>query len=485
MVRRMLGIGLVLGLVLVPVVSCSSSGKGKGAPGEKALAEGSFGTMAPVCGRARSKNKAGDTVGVTDSSITITTISDAGSSIQPGLNQEFWDVATVFSKWCNSLGGIHGRKIIVNQGDAQITEYPKAIAAACQSSFALVGGGGAFDDIGQQARIDCNLPAFPAFQASSVMRDSDLTFPPAPTPVDQRTVGLLKLLAREFPGSTARPGVVYGNFGTVKMIKAQLERALAKTGLWTIPDGGSSVFVYQGTYNVLGDNNWNAIAKDIAQNQVTSLLVAGQPKDFASLVNAIDATGYKSLKWVFSEPNGYDQVFIQAAEQALADVPVYVPLYVAPFEVAGQANDAGKAVQQYLDLFEEFLPNGKSRAMLGLNAFAAWLLFAQAADGCGADLSRDCIVAQVGKITKFDAGGLMGTRNPSEPGQASQCFTAMHAVPTNKAPSGFEVWDKVKVTSNVFNCSPDNVVDLDLDPGFWKKYGHGPKRADPSASLDG
>ena len=50
------------------------------------------------------------------------------------------------------------------------------------------------------------------------------------------------------------------------------------------------------------------------------------------------------------------------------------------------------AVKQYEDLFDQYLPNStRKQASLGLNSFSAWLLFAQAAKSCGADLTRKCV----------------------------------------------------------------------------------------------
>ncbi len=123
--------------------------------------------MKDVCHKATGTNVANSDRGVTANSVRVTTISDAGSSFQQGLNQELWDVAHVFAAWCNDNGGINGRKIVVTEGDAQLSLYKQTIDAACASQFALVGGGGAFDDQGQVDRVKCLLPAFDAFAASS------------------------------------------------------------------------------------------------------------------------------------------------------------------------------------------------------------------------------------------------------------------------------------------------------------------------------
>ena len=54
----------------------------------------------PTCVR-RARRRARPTIGVTPTQIHVATFSDAGFVGRPGLNQEFFDTADVFSKWCN------------------------------------------------------------------------------------------------------------------------------------------------------------------------------------------------------------------------------------------------------------------------------------------------------------------------------------------------------------------------------------------------
>ena len=62
----------------------------------------------------------------------------------------------------------------------------------------------------------------------------------------------------------------------------------------------------------------------------------------------------------------------------------------------------GTATEQYLDAFDEYLPDGKNRTYLGLQAFSAWLLFAKAAKECGDDLTRKCVYDNAKKVTDVD-----------------------------------------------------------------------------------
>ena len=63
----------------------------------------------------------------------------------PGLEQEFFDAADAFAKWCNSNGGINGYQIVVDKLDAKLFNGGAEVIQACQRDFMLVGGGNALD----------------------------------------------------------------------------------------------------------------------------------------------------------------------------------------------------------------------------------------------------------------------------------------------------------------------------------------------------
>ncbi|MEY3360585.1 MAG: hypothetical protein RL531_304, partial [Actinomycetota bacterium] len=107
--------------------------------GGNAAASGSFGSLGEVCGPGDAKGATAQ--GVTDTEIRVGTVADPGFAGRPGLNQELFDAATVFTEWCNAAGGIEGRKIKVDLLDAKLVEYRQRILEACEQDFSLVGGG--------------------------------------------------------------------------------------------------------------------------------------------------------------------------------------------------------------------------------------------------------------------------------------------------------------------------------------------------------
>ena len=122
-------------------------------------AAGDFGTLKHICGPGNAKGATAR--GVTDSTITVGTMADAGSTITPGLEIEFFQVGDAFVKWCNAAGGINGRKIKLNKHDAKLFEAGTRTVEACRTDFMLVGNGSAFDQSTVKPRLACKSRADP------------------------------------------------------------------------------------------------------------------------------------------------------------------------------------------------------------------------------------------------------------------------------------------------------------------------------------
>src|SRR5947209_6990436 len=109
---------LALVIVVLVAAACSRSGNRQSSPTSAGAAvSGDFGSLKAVCGPGAAKGTTDQ--GVTDTSITVGTMADPGSSVQPGLDQELFDSADAFTGWCNAAGGILGRKLVLHKWDAK------------------------------------------------------------------------------------------------------------------------------------------------------------------------------------------------------------------------------------------------------------------------------------------------------------------------------------------------------------------------------
>lgn len=424
------------------------------APDKSATAAGTFGDLKEVCGPGDASGATA--LGVTDNAIQVGTIADPGFVGRPGLNQEIFDAAEVFTSWCNDAGGINGRKIVDVERDAKLTEYKQRVTESCQEDFMLVGSGGVFDETGQEERLRCMLPEIPGFQVSPEARASDLSVSPIPAAIDELQVGLFRYLEDEFPGSTDRVGFLTGNIGSLVFVDAQAQDAAKELG-WTS--------VYQAQYNSTGEASWTPFAEALSSDKVEGVVYTGEPENLAKLLQAMADIGYEP-KWVLAGTNVIDEGFIKVGGAAVKDVYAVASI-VPPFLAADNP-----ATQQYLDLFTEYLPDGKDQALLGYQAFSGWLLFATAVKQCGSDVTRSCVYDAANDITEWTGGGLNAATNPAKD-QGADCMMVVEATP-----KGFVIPDDFKPTDGLFSCSKDNIIKLTGD------YGSGTTLESVGKSID-
>jgi ABC-type branched-subunit amino acid transport system substrate-binding protein len=223
--------------------------------------------------------------------------------------------------------------------------------------------------------------------------------------------------------------------------------------------------VYEAQYNATGEASWTPFAQAMQGDGVKGLVYTGEPENFAKLLQAFADIGYE-LDWAVIGGNGLDQAFIDVGGDAVRNVFILASV-VPPFMA-----DQNPATQQYLDLFEQYRPDGKAEALLGYNSFSAWLLFATAAKACGSELTRRCVYDEATAITEWTGGGLHASTDPSSH-QGPRCAMVVEA-----SADGFVVPDDFELTDGLFRCSDDSVVPLEGD------YGRGTTLEDVGKSLD-
>lgn len=412
-----------------------------------------FGSLTDVC---QPGDATGATAqGVTDGEIRIASFSDAGYSGRPGLNQELFDTAEVFSQWCNDAGGINGRKIVVDERDAALTNYKPKILESCQQDFFMVGGGAVFDNTGVEDRLRCLLPDIAGYVVTPEARGADLLVGPLPNPLDRLFVGEYRWLGKEYPASTKHVGILTGNLPTTVTVAKQAKEAIESLG-WTV--------VYDDQYPAAGPTSWTPYVQAMKDKGVEGLVWIGEPENLAKLQQGMADANF-SVSWIRTDVNHYDQKLIDVGGSAVKNT--YMPSSFAPFEDA----EDNPATQQYLDAFAEYKPDAKTKAALGLQAWSAWLLFARAARDCGSELTRTCVYENAKKIHEWTGGGLHA---PTDPGDnlGSRCFVLLKA-----DGNGFTTAD-VGANEGIYSCSSKNGYTLKGD------FGTGVTLADVGKSID-
>jgi ABC-type branched-subunit amino acid transport system substrate-binding protein len=362
------------------------------------------------------------TQGVTATEIKVGVMSDVGFT----KNSEFADAAKVFTSWCNDAGGINGRKITATTRDSALMNVRQQILAACDSDFALVGGGSALDALGVADRLGCLLPDFPAQVSQIQNAGSDLQVNLNPGSATYFPyAGYARWLLKEaYPGSAGALGVIAGDSPVAKVIVDQNKEGFTAAG---------GTYIYSDVYPPQGVSDWTPYAQNLKAKGVKGLQFIGDFLSLSKLEQVLTSIGYK-LDWIDANSNAYGPAFIQlagpsaTAQNNLADLSGFFPIENAA------SNPATKAA---LDLFAKYAPDAKV-TLPALKAMSAWLLFAKSAASCGDALTRTCVYNAARKETAWTGLGLNAPMDLSSSSNPAKCFNVEKATATGWQPADFK-----------------------------------------------
>jgi hypothetical protein len=456
--RKLVGLVLVVGLTLAAACGRSGgetedatedppegsgTGGASGSGGGDRLANGEFGDLGTIC-QDGDPGATPDEPGITDDEIRIGTITDKGAEVRAGLTQEMYDTAVAFADWCNEHGGLNGREVVVDDLDARLTEYPQRIEAACQEDFALVGGGGVFDNTDNGQRVDCGLINIAGYAVTPEARVADLQVQVVPTPVHQLPVQHYRRIQEMHPDVT-RFGLLWVDFAGVSTVHQQVDEAVTTLGFDV---------VFDQTYAPIGEQGWQTFVQNMRDADVQAVELIGEPENLTSLFQAMQAENWYPEVMTL-QVNMLDQRLIEEAGDAI-DSEVYVRSSTPTFDMDGEI----PGMADYLELMESYNPDGRYPAVLGTQSLSALLLFATAVNECGDEVTRQCVMDAAAATEEWTAGGLHA---PSTPGNAD-------AIPcgilVRITPDGF-VYDEeaTEPDDGIWNCARDNVLELSGDYG--------------------
>ncbi len=403
---------------------------------ESRLDAAGFGDLENVCGPGEAAGGATD-VGVTADSINVGTLTDKGFASRPGLNEEMLDAAEAFAAWCNEHGGINGREIVVHDRDAALTAYNDRITESCAEDFALVGGGAVLDDADNGGRVACGLPNVAGYVVSQTARDADLQIQPVPNP--SRGVRRRRLPAAGGGAPRAH--------GPLRDHDRQLRPGPRHARPGAPRRHGELGFqdVYSQEYNSGGESNWRPFVEGMRDAGVEVFEFVGEPEYFSALQEAMAQVGFYP-EVIMVQTNMYDTRYLDLVGDSTRNTLIRTAY--TPFELA----DENPATADYLELMERYNPSGKL-AQLGAQAVSSFLLFAQAASACGAELTRACLMEQRRHRHRVDRRRAARADEPGG-GTAPECFTVIAVTP------GAFTIDEAFTEPNdgIFNCDPANVI---------------------------
>lgn len=407
-----------------------------GSPSPSGIAGGAFGNEQKVC--APGPGTGGSGRGINGKTITIGVLGDPGSTIAPGLGQEFFDVADAFAKWCNAAGGINGRTILIDKLDAKMFNVASEIVKACQRDFMLVGGGNGLDAVGVKPRLDCKLAQIPSYTVSPEATNAGLQVSPTQSTPLHYQVGVLRLLADAYPIAKQGLGIASSNLASLAPQGLRAQEAWQRLGykVSTVQPRPPLVDNYR---------SWMEQFKAAGAKADFEIANAGaQP-----LLTGMKDVGFDPAFVLFGTGT-YTSQTVAAARSVGQIPPTYVGLANLPWELSDQF----PVLRQAKSILQAAVAHPEYDNFTSL-AFNAWVLWAQSATACGQDLTSECILQKAGSHKAWTSGGMFG---PTNTDPALHDFTDCVLV-LRLTPAGW-VYDR-RVTnpnSGVYNCNPSNLM---------------------------
>jgi hypothetical protein len=405
-----------------------------------------FGDLASPCGKGSATGVTDQ--GVTDTAITIGYGDDAGFTASPGLDHEVTDAMKAMVKWCNEQGGILGRTIDGRYYDAKVTEVANAMTEACTTVFMLVGEGWSLDSVGEQKRVECGLPAVPAFAVSPAFAHGPGMVQAVPNPVDFVSTQNAAAVAEAFPDKITKTAVMFGNYPSTIVTK---DKVLA-----SYPAFGFEFLPCPQAYNIAGEADYKPFVQKLKDCGAEVVYFTGAPYPYFE--NFLDAAAQVAYHPIYmTDANFYDASFAKWNKDGLAD-DVYVR---ETFPALDQA-DKVPAIKDFIDIVQG---NGGDVSQLGESAASSFLLWATAAKACGSTLTRACMATKLAAVHHWTGGGLHAETDPA----------------SNKPPAcGLTL--KLEGTKFV-QFAPKEAGTLDCSPKFLQQVG-GSMVADAKLGAD-
>jgi ABC-type branched-subunit amino acid transport system substrate-binding protein len=355
------------------------------------------GTCTPALAPTAAQNAA--TTGITQNSVTVGNVSIISGPV-PGLFEGASIGVKAYFDMINAQGGVDGRKLLVDakddafSGQQNMTETQEAI----NSDFALVGSFSLFDGYGCAA-----LASDTAVPDVSVTLDAGTNALPndfSAQPLSgQETLGPVAYYKKHYPKDTT-VGALVSDVSSAETQMAQQFAGMKSLG-----------------YKIAYVDDVNPLASDFTTD-VINMKNKG--------VNAVDLTGIdwqdaaifvenaNTQNWhpglIFSGGPVYADQFISHAGGPAATNGIQIGQVYALY----LGEDASKvpAVKQFDTYVKKVNPSWVPD-LYTLFGWASAEMFVQALKAAGPHPTRGAVIAQLKKITSFNADGLFGGSDPA------------------------------------------------------------------------
>ena len=345
-------------------------------------------------------------VGITGDEIKIGVIADL-TGVVPGLFAAAPEAVEAYAAKVNSEGGIHGRELVVERYDTGTNDNGNRLAyeKACPEVFASVGSESAFDTGGFEAVRDCGFPHVAGIVTDDQVEALDFVFPRSSG--DYTTVGAARWYAEEFPEAVKKAAYFFVD-APVSELSARQSMEARRTVGWE--------YIYEQPVGPL-ESNYTPHVLEMKRRGVQAFSFVSDYNSVVRLQKALREQSY-DVSIADTSSQAYNADYLEAAGPAAEGS--YVAITHLPFEDAEEV----PALAEYLEWLEKTHPDADPSS----NGLAAWtraMLFHEAAEAVGPELTREALMEELRSMEEWDADGLLPPRNVGDPVPVTACFVMM------------------------------------------------------------
>jgi ABC-type branched-subunit amino acid transport system substrate-binding protein len=367
-------------------------------------------------------------VGVTATTISIGSIADLAGPV-PGLFQGAIAGTQAYVAKVNAEGGIYGRKLKLDVNDSQMDcgQYQAGTARVMQKDFAMVGSFSLYDGCGVK-----ELQKDPSFSdVHSALQNSAQAYKNnfSVAPLEQGwRLGPLEYMKKKFGGAYQHIGSIYASVGGGAETWAHCKAAISSTG---------GEVVYDRAFQATETD----FTTDIIQMRQRGVQMIYMPAtNAATAANVLKAAKSQGVTWpiVFGGP-AYDKVFLDMAGSQAEGV--WEDQQYALFFNAEDAKNI-PAVAEY-QKWMKLTGGGNKMDLFSAYGWSSAALFVQALKAAGPQAKRATLLAELKKVHKFDAGGILAEADPAGK-HAARCWLF------SQVKNG--QWVRVDTPAKAFRC---------------------------------
>ena len=347
----------------------------------------------------------GDRTGITATSIRVGNVSTLALG---GLFKGALVGTEAYADYVNSMGGVNGRKVIVDSGNDNFTGSgnKQATQAVMTSDTALVGSFSTFDSFG--GVLLARNPGVPDVSVVLDPKTNSLHNVFSPVPLGNGWLeGPLQYFKKQFPRAVKAVGVLIADLPSSQAQWQDEKYVMEKVG-----------------YRVIYDHTYNQTQVDFTQNVIAmrnqgvkALFIDQMPAIYAgSLLKNLDQQGFHPR--IVLGAAAYSSQLVAASGGPSAVDGAYLnqssSLYL------GGDTATIPAVATFLHWVNVASPGFKPD-LFTMYGWVSGGLFAQALKNAGSDPSRGSLLAALSKVTTFDGHHIITPTNPSAK-TVSNCY---------------------------------------------------------------